>query len=156
MQWFFNQFLYGTVDIDYSVARVQNLRPIPEAGFFDRNGAPELAGKSEQVADSWDAKIVVYRRGNAFIPVQIRVEFEDGTTQALQWGGHEPAKTFWLHGIKSKVRSVVIDPDNLLPLDYNRINNYYTLKPNKRPALKYALKLTFWVQNFFEFLALFV
>jgi len=133
MQPFFDQVLYGTAICDYELHSVRNAK----------------RGKL------YETTVTVYRRGDAQLPIEVLVHFEDGKQQRLAWDGKAPVRTFTLtHPARAEWARA--DPQQKLYLDVNFNNNSYTLSPSTAPAAKYAAKLTFWVQNWMQWLAIFV
>ncbi len=156
MDWYFDQFLYGSNVCDYSVASISNGKPLPEAGYFDENGSRQEKKyvEGQQKFSTFISKVVVNRLGEVMLPVDIRVHFEDGTEETLHWDGRARSRTFYFTDKETKVLWAKIDPEQKITMDINRINNSKHLKPSKTVFLKYSLKLTFWVQNIIELFAM--
>ncbi|MGA0556255.1 M1 family metallopeptidase [Larkinella sp. VNQ87] len=130
LNWFFDQVLYGTQVCDYELHAVRNTRQ----------------------GEGYRSVITVYRRGEAQLPVEVRVHFEDGKEQLLRWDGKARTHTFTLSQ-PTRAEWAKVDPEQKIYLDVNFNNNSYTLQPPASPAAKYAAKLMFWVQNWMQWLA---
>ena len=62
------------------------------------------------------------RRIGAFeVPVDLLVEFADGTTSKTTWSGSETIKTFTWPG--QRVRMATLDPEHKLLLEHRRLDN---------------------------------
>jgi len=153
LDWFFEQALHSDRTLDYAIDTATSTRHKDEAGWFwNEDGERTLAGsdkgdeKSEEV---YRSRVVVERRGEFEHPVVIELRFEDGETKRVEWDGRDRWKR--IDELRpSKLVSAEVDPDDLLTLDVNRINNSYRLKANRAPALKFVAHLVFWLQNVFE------
>ncbi|AQG82665.1 M1 family metallopeptidase [Spirosoma montaniterrae] len=130
MNWFFEQVLYGEKVIDYQLQSLRNRK---------RNG------RQQQL-------ITVLRNFDGQMPVDVRVHFEDGRELLLFWDGKARQRTFTLNE-KSNVVWATVDPKQKIYMDVNLNNNSLTLEPSSAPAVKFAAKFLFWVQNWMQWLA---
>jgi hypothetical protein len=53
----------------------------------------------------------------------------------------------------SKLLSAEVDPDHIMSLDVDPLNNSIRLERNSTPAAKMLAHIVFWLQNFFELTA---
>jgi hypothetical protein len=137
--------IYSAVVLDYSVSHISNdVLPAPQ-GIFD----PNTTGAAQPAMLS---KVVVQRNGDWIFPVELLVNFEDGTSSTLYWSGEEGKKIFEFKGAV-KVVSAQIDPHYKMSLDIDLNNNSMTLQPDKTTPWKYAAKAIFWIQNLFQTLS---
>lgn len=157
MDWYFEQFLYGTNTCDYAVERITNGKPLPRAGYFGESSSRQEIKyvPGQQKFDNYISKVVVHRHGEVVLPVELLVHFEDGTEKTINWDGKARTKSFFFKDKTSKILWAKIDPEHKITMDVNYLNNSVHLKPSRKVALKYSLKLTFWLQNILEFFALF-
>ncbi|GAA4446444.1 M1 family metallopeptidase [Nibrella saemangeumensis] len=130
MNWFFEQILYGDQVCDYELKAVRN----------SKQGA------------NYRSTITVYRRGDARMPVEVQVHFDDGSEQRLQWDGKARYRTFMLTQ-PARADWAKVDPDRKLYIDTNLNNNSYAVRASAAPVAKYTAKLLFWVQNVMQWLA---
>ena len=68
LQWFFDQYIYGTAIVDYAV------------GEFGISGS--------------ESRVTVQRLGNGSFPVEVLVTFADGSEELVTWNGEDQEKTF--------------------------------------------------------------
>ena len=102
--------------------------------------------KEEEI---YRTEVIVERHGDFVHPITVELIFEDGEKIRHDWDGQDP----WIRYVenrRAKLVSAEIDPDQLLTLEVDRINNSRRLEPNKTPATKILVHLVFWLQNVFE------
>jgi len=100
--------------------------------------------------------VVVRRYGEAVLPVDVLVVFDNGEKVRERWDGQERWRQF-TYDRPSRVRSVVVDPDRVLLLDVNYTNNSRTLAPRAgEAAAKWSLKWLVWLQDLMLTWAFFV
>ena len=131
-------------------------QPMPSDKDKGQKGA---AGKSEPA--TYDTEIAVYRRGDFLFPVDIKVQFADGSVINEKWTlaeqQAEPERRFkMLHYLRrsSKVWSAEVDPNKQLLLDEKRINNGLLAAADKRPVRRLWLSFQGAVQTLLDLLAL--
>jgi Peptidase family M1 domain len=91
--------------------------------------------------------VVVRRYGEAVLPVDVLVVFDNGEKVRERWDGQERWRQF-TYDRPSRVRSAVVDPDRVLLLDVNYTNNSRTLAPRAgEAATKWSLKWLVWLQD---------
>ncbi len=131
---FLKQAMETTLPVDFALLEVRNRRMIGDAGWHrDENGilvGGEEEGPQEQVRqnslrelddDEVEGVVVVQRKGELRMPIQLRVDFEDGGSQRLWWDGEDRYHVFaWP---ARRVRRAEIDPDKLNLLETDRLNN---------------------------------
>lgn len=122
-------------------------------------GQKGAAAKSEPA--TYDTEIAVYRRGDFLFPVDIKVQFADGSVINEKWTlaeqQAEPERRFkMLHYLRrsSKVWSAEVDPNKQLLLDEKRINNGLLAAADKRPVRRLWLSFQGAVQTLLDLLAL--
>ena len=109
LEWFFHAWLYTSDRVDFVVENVQ-VRP-GEAG-------PQIA-------------VSVQPKGGIAMPVDVMIEYEDGTTDAQRLSRDQREATF---ASGKTWRRVVVDPKNLLP-DTRRADNIRN-NPEATPAFE--------------------
>jgi hypothetical protein len=138
----FSQLLDGTGVLDYAVARV-DVREVPPL-------RPPLQGEANGAAPAeaprYRTEVVVERRGEVRMPVDIVVTFDDGSVTRESWDGLD---RWYRIDITSthEAAYAVVDPDNKLPLDVNRLNNSYMRTPATRGIIRLAGRWGLWLQG---------
>ena len=90
---------------------------------WTRNATDDDWGKSiSKLADEQvEGYVLIQRRSAAPVPVEILVEFADGSAQTLVWEGREPHERFDFPG--RRVERAVIDPNYKLIAEPRRLDN---------------------------------
>jgi hypothetical protein len=123
--WFFEQALHSTRHLDYAVERVRTERIREPEGYVWRDG--------ERIE---------------------LVEEEDGTTLRREWAG-EMRWARWTFRGPAKLERAEVDPDGVLALDADRLNNGKTVEADRAPALAFATDVLYWLASLFQAAALF-
>jgi hypothetical protein len=119
MQGFFQQALYDSVVLDYSVTSVQQ----------NRDNAGILLGTD----------ITVKRLGNFTFPVEIEYTYANGHTVLTEWNGIDSVMVLTVKG-PDPVISARVDPGQKIWLDVNWTNNSFTVKDNPQAFYRHWLK----------------
>ena len=125
LKWYFDQAVYGTQVMDYSVA---NAHSDPLKWW-------EPAAGSNRKDEVYRTYVSVKREGDFVFPVDVVVKFDDGSTATEHWDGQERWTRFQ-YDRKAKVVSAEIDPQNQVTMDRNFFNNSYTLDADARATHK--------------------
>ncbi len=130
MNWFFDQVLYGDKVVDYELYDIVN----------------------KKRANRQQATITLHRKGDGQMPVDVLVHFDNGRELMLFWDGKARQRIFTLTE-NAEVVWAKVDPKQKIYMDVNLNNNSLTLEPSSAPAVKYAAKFLFWVENWMQWLA---
>ena len=136
LDWFFNQFVYGTAVVDYSVF-----------GIYPT--------KNED--DTFTTRIRVEREDTGWFPVTVQFTFQDGSVQEEVWDGQPEYKDFSFTA-DSRVVEAYVDPEFKVLLDVNRLNNRKTVADHasNRFARKAQLRtISFYQKLFFVITGMF-
>ena len=141
---FFESTLRTTQRADYAITAVSHRRQIGDEGYQRDEHGSLIGGEAPsyvdtEIEDMEDADIYsqvrVERLGDLALPVEIEVEFEDGTRDRVRWDGATRFKHFdWP---EKRVRVARLDPDRKLILDKRRLNNvrYHRSAEDEAPSL---------------------
>jgi hypothetical protein len=174
--WFFRQAMHSTRNLDYEVRSLRSREVKKPRGVFWRDGervtlgsdgeqmesgddeasATEEESGGEEMADGgmgddddgtgvWRSTAVVFRRGEFIHPISVELVFEDGTVARRSWDGENRWARWTFHGPSALV-SAEIDPDGVMVLDYDRINNSRTSETDPAPALGFFTDILYWLQ----------
>jgi hypothetical protein len=138
--------LYGTETVDFDVSRVRSELRAEPRGLDLTKDPPEAypeakggKGKAEERGGrTYDSVVVIHRKGELVVPVEVLVAFQDGTTKKERWEGTGRYVKFSYTG--PKVTRVAVDPGGLVPLDLNRLNNGWTRERETAPANALSIK----------------
>ncbi len=159
LDWFFDEVVRTAKTFDYAIDSVSSDEIAPR-GYFESDGELELLAGEDPEGDDSDAKsyrseVVVRRLGSGVFPVDVRLEFADGTRLEREWDGLYRWKRFSEEG-PSKLVSATVDPERVLLLDVNYANNSKLVEPGDLwPAFKWAAKWLVWVQDLMHTMAYF-
>jgi hypothetical protein len=115
-------------EVDFAVREVTN-RSLPgdagwhrdETGELVGGAAPQRVPLAELPDDRIEGIVVVQRTGDFRIPVEVEIEFADGTRTRLIWDGRARHTTLRFAG--RRVVWAGIDPDRKLLLETERLHN---------------------------------
>jgi hypothetical protein len=137
LTWFFDQVHRSSNDFDYAIESVRS-DPLEFKG---------LSIQREARKDLFRTEVVVRRLGSATFPVEVLLQFEDGTAKRDLWDGQDRWKLYVEEGT-SKLRFAAVDPERKLLLDLYYTNNSMLVEPRaKLPARKWASKWMIWLQD---------
>ncbi|HWP83529.1 MAG TPA: M1 family metallopeptidase [Bacteroidota bacterium] len=145
LDWFFEQVLYGTNVCDYELTSISNRQV-----FREEEESSDSAGTSEEQRAEYESRVLVSRLGEIIMPVDVLVRFDNGKEIRERWTGRERWKEFVYEGAEQIVWAKV-DPDEVLMIDINLLNNSKTNDPLRSPIWRYTLKFLFWLQNILQF-----
>ena len=137
LDWFFDQYVYGTAVVDYAVDRLQVQAIDPPGGSDD--------------ALWYESEVRVERREDGTFPQTLRVWFEDGSVEDVVWDGEAAWETFTFEK-PSPLAEAYLDPDNAVWLDVNRLNNRRARNAENPFARKQQFKVVVWAQQLFYLL----
>ncbi len=154
LEWFWRQAYSSTAVYDYAVGKVSAYRDGSARGYVDdASGTPSLAAGGDDA--QWRSVVVARRLGDGVFPVNVDIEFEDGSRVVERWDG-EARWTRFSYRRDSKVAKVRVDPGRQLVLDINRTNNSWARRSKAGlAATKWGSKWMVWVQASMEAMAFF-
>jgi hypothetical protein len=138
---FLDQALRGTEEVDFALLVVENHPKLGHGGYHrDEHGVlveteaeerPEakrrftLGSPRSRWAslpdDAMEGVVTIHRKGGFRVPVELLVEFTDGSEKVLAWDGRDRHVTFEFPG--QRVRRAVLDPRRRLLLEHHRLDN---------------------------------
>jgi peptidase M1-like protein len=127
LRWFFDQAVYGTQVLDYSVDRIFN-DPVE---WYKENQEPEK-GKT-----LYRSHVIVRRLGDFIFPVELEAKFDNGETAHENWDGKDRWVRF-SYEKKAKIVSASVDPGHKILLDRDLFNNSRTVASNSAATHKLA------------------
>jgi len=107
LDWFFEQYVYGTAVLDYAVG---NMRSVEDDSPWD------------STSTWYKHSVLVESRGDGYMPTELLMTFEDGSSQRFQWDGEDDWHEF-THESDSRLVEAWLDPDGKLWLETNVLNN---------------------------------
>ncbi|MCK4337329.1 MAG: M1 family metallopeptidase [Candidatus Aminicenantes bacterium] len=151
--WFFDQFWRSPDKLDYAIGRLRSTEVKEPEGIFKGQYKTDPKDKEKNVEKIYKNEVSIIRKGELIFPQEVLIIFENGEEIREKWDGKDRWKKFkYLRPYKLK--SAQIDPENIMILDINHMNNSRLMKPNKIPPLKYALELMLDFQKLLTWLGM--
>jgi hypothetical protein len=132
-------------------------------GVFDREGKRETvledaAEKRDEEADqkksrAFESTVMIRRRGEAVLPVDVELLFEGGLPDRRTWDGRDRWVRYEVTR-PERLLSARVDPDGKLPLDVSALNNSRRVDRDSRAAVHWGFRWMFWVQQWLALLGL--
>ena len=135
---FLAQALDGTQECDYAMLR---------CGGHPTESVPEGGDPGQTYYYSY---IEVERKKDFIAPVEIGIDWSDGSYSVDTWDGVDARYTLTYTEVGRRIESACIDPEKKLYLDIDFNNNSYTDRPERSGILKYATRSIYWVQNIMQ------
>lgn len=154
----FDQFVFHARRLDYKVDEVESHVVGTSAGVFDLGGKrravtvdeavrfDEKASKLQGHKDVCETMVRVRREGDAVLPVDVWIHFDDGSLEKRQWDGVDRWAKFTFQK-RAKADWVQVDPYRRHVLDVNWTNDSWQSQGPAKLALKWGGQLGFWMQN---------
>ena len=161
--------------IDYEVASATSVRATPPAGLLDgpnggrfvsqadaekQRDAPDTATNAptdltaaKPPPTMYDTKVIVRRRGEATVPIEIAFKFAGVPVERQSWDGQAPWRAFTFHR-REQLEWVDIDPDRRIELDVDWLNNARRIEPDRRAAVRLSSRWIFFLQQVLGLLGL--
>ncbi len=148
--WFFDRTFHGSGNVDYAVEQATSNPTRPPRGLFEKDGKlsdgppPELSK-----VRGYDSVVLVTRKGETAMPVEVLLRFESGRTYRSLWDGEGRWKRYRVTGGPRLIEAVV-DPDEKIALDSDRTNNGRRVTGDPQAAARWTARSVFWMQNFLD------
>jgi hypothetical protein len=160
---FFGQLVEGTGLVDYEVSSVRSERVPERRGVFDDPGNRETvrdeeAEKREKEADqkkarAYETTVMVRRRGEVVLPVDVELVFEGGPPERRTWDGRDRWIRYEITR-PERLLSAQVDPDGKLPIDVSVLNNSRRTEADSRAATHWGFRWMFWIQQLLAFVGM--
>jgi hypothetical protein len=141
LRWYFNQAIYGSPVMDYTVLKVESF-PV---NWYEEE--KKNAGKKDDKNTVYRSYVWLQRKQDFVMPVEVEIKFDNGEKIREHWDGVSRWTKF-TYEKKAKVESAEVDPDHKIHLDRNDFNNSFTVEANPKPARKvenYWVFMTQWL-----------
>ena len=169
----FDAFIYGTGKVDDRVSSIRSEEVLPLPGYRMHGGKQVLVGakaidkaiedrraawkKAHPDAKGWQGAFpyrttVVVRRDGIAVPQVLRVKFADGSQRDMPVTGTSSWQRFTIVG-PARAVSAQLDPDDLVHMDTDELNDSRTIEPNRSAARRWFRDFTMLLQSLFALLA---
>ncbi len=152
--WFFDQVHGSSAVFDYGIAQLGS-RNASGRGWFDDGQYRDEAGSAADgvspaaggTSNRFESLVAVRRYGDGIFPVDVLVEFADGTTERRRWDGRAQWTYYRFVG-PSRAVTATVDPERVLLLDTDFTNNSRTTRSRAaEAATKWTLASIIWLQD---------
>jgi hypothetical protein len=123
---FFEQAVYGTQVLDYAIDDARSQR----VDWFDTKRPPEKKGVT-----LYRSYVLVRRKGDFVLPVEVEVRFDDGGKVRERWDGKD-RWTRYTYERRARLLSAEVDPDHKIWLDRDLFNDSRRLTPERSASHK--------------------
>ncbi len=142
--------------VDYEISEVRSGPVKPPEGYIDGPKGRTLVREPESPEAAkplYETTVLVRRRGDAVMPVQLVVAFEGTHTERIVWDGADRWKRFtFTRG--SRLDFAQLDPARRLELDVDWLQNSRRLEPDRRGAAALTGRWLVLVQQVVSWLGL--
>jgi aminopeptidase N len=128
LKWFFDQTVYGPGVLDYAVESV----------------------RTRHDGDRYRSEVVLERKGEVKFPVDVALEFGDGSTQRQVWDGQAVSQTLTFD-TPAPLSSAALDPDHTFTMEVNATDDSLTVQTEVTPLLRFSSRWLFWMQAILDF-----
>jgi len=154
----FDQFVFHARRLDYKIDDVESHRVTTPEGVFDEGGrrrtvteeqaaqADEKAAQSKGHKDLYETTVRLRRAGDAVLPVEVWVHFDDGSVEKRQWDGVDRWAKFTFQK-RAQPDWAEIDPEGRHVLDVNWTNDSWQARFPVALTVKWGAQVSFWLQN---------
>jgi hypothetical protein len=159
LDWYFDEMLSAGGVVDYAVTDLTS-EPLEEPrGIYDREGQRVRLDESDETEKDrlYRSIITVRRLGSLVLPVRVEIVFANGERVQEHWDGRYLWRQFRYtkpsRAISAEIFSATLNPagpTHPIFLDVDFTNNSRKLESSHIPALRWASKFLFWVQNLLQ------
>lgn len=147
---FFSQTLYGVGACDYILSDIQNNIITKPAGYLTTTENCVLLSEPDKEKPLvYNSKIIIRREGELKLPVNVKIEFDNGEEKIERWDGKSRSTEFVYRGV-SKIIRATVDPERKITIDNNYLNNGRSVKRGNKGLRKYGYKIITGLQHFIE------
>jgi hypothetical protein len=140
LRWFFDQAIASDAEPDWGVLAVHQ-RPRERARGWRWQGGLWLVDDEDGPApQTWSVEVQLVRRGELVGPVEVELEWSDGTVERRVWAGRERWVS-WSLEREDSLRRVTVDPDGVWVLETQRADNYWRDQPRRPESPLWWLRL---------------
>ncbi|HEY7575578.1 MAG TPA: hypothetical protein VIB08_10475, partial [Thermoanaerobaculia bacterium] len=150
-RWLFERTFFSSGTVDYAVAEASSVPSRAPRGVFEKDsglapGPPAALAHPK----GWDSRVLVVRKGEVALPVEVLLRFDGGRVYRSLWDGEARWKSFRVDR-GPRLLEATVDPEEKILLDTNRTNNGRRPEGDPRAASRWTARAVFWLQNLFDF-----
>jgi hypothetical protein len=142
--------IHGTGEVDYSVAQIVSNEILNNTD----SGGNAVDVTTRRIKKNYASQVILHRDGDLHIPVDILITLENGESIKEQWDGSGSWRTIQFSN-EAKISRVDIDAEYKLVLERNRTNNSRYYNTSIAGSILWTTRWLYWLQHFFEVIAIF-
>lgn len=147
---FFQKTLFSSGTVDYAVSIARSTRSQPPFGLLDRDGRTvPVSRAAAPPRRGFDTEVVVERRGEVALPVEVLLKFEGGKSYRTVWDGEARWTRFRVEN-GPRLLEAWVDPDGRILLDADRNNNGLRVRSDAAAANLWTARAFFWAENLLD------
>jgi hypothetical protein len=154
LNWFWTPAFYQPGGVDFAVRSVE-CEPVREPrGVFGEGDSRKLVTSPGGKSGGWTCDVVVANLGVVPVPVDVELEFADGSRQVERWDARDGSRwhRFTL-ARSSPIVEVHVDPDRDVLLAANPLDDHIRLEPNPDASWRAGSRIVFWTQGLMQAVA---
>jgi len=132
VRWYFDDVFRSRKTVDWSVEVKQRRRPALK-GWTQTTPSAEFVEAAKDAAtpekdQPWESEVLVTRRGDLRLPLNIELRFEGGAQERVTWSREDQESSAWLRIRRegpNKIIGAIVDPERLYYLDGDMSNNQW-------------------------------
>lgn len=144
VSWFFEDAFRSRATVDWSV-EVEQRAESEDMGFFPAaDGAWQKRAAAPASNSAWIPNVVVRRRGEFSLPLELELGWSDGTQETLLWTREEMQRQAWWKPLAGRAPSpnklvrAVLDPSRRYALDLDLSNNRWYAERDEQTPLRWS------------------
>jgi len=151
LDWYFSPVFeqVGGMRLRVRSAECRPTHP-PRGVFGDGTQKKIVTDTDAPTSGAWNCDVFVQNTGVIHVPVDIELDFADGSTQREQWDDHGERAWHELTALhSSRLVGVRLDPDNKISLDVP-IEHQYRLEGDGAASLRAGARIASWAQTLMQ------
>ena len=151
LRWFFHQVFEGAGVVDYEISSLTNTPDTGPRGLIGPDDTDVFVNSmqgEDGSEDRWISTVIVRRLGDVTFPQTIRLEYDDGADERVEWDGRSTWTSIQRAGAR-RIAVAELDPEARVTLEVSRLNGSRRADADLRVALRWTTRWMFWLQNLF-------
>jgi len=149
LSWFVQPAFYDVGAVELGVRKASCEPEHDPRGWFG-NGKQRKLVTATTAPDTgaWVCDVIVVDTGTVPVPVDVEMKFADGSTQRSRWDHRDDGHWHRFHFKRSsRLTEVSIDPDGLVLLDDDPVDNHVRVDGDPAAAARAGARAGFWTQS---------
>ncbi len=149
LRWYLDPAFHGVGAVEFDVRSIRCRRVHEPRGVFGRGDDKKTVSPDDAPdRDEWMCDVLVVNHGLLGVPVDVEIEFGDGTSLRQRWD-FEPGKS-WRHIREkhdAKVTRVIVDPDRQILVNEELSARDVRTESDGSASRRAGARVQFWTQT---------